>query len=58
MARKKLCDKCNLDGDCCCQMSQHEVDNCGMEGVLEYNRHYQDMLRKGALTKEGLREVV
>ena len=56
MARKKLCDDCNLDGKCCCQSSQRKVDNCGMEGVLEDNKRYQGLLREGMLTQEGLKE--
>ena len=39
MYAKNLCKKCNLNGDCWCQnKSQKDVNNCGMEQVIAYNR--------------------
>jgi len=37
---KELCKTCNIDGDCHCQAEcQTSVNNCGMDGVIEYNKN-------------------
>ena len=37
--KKDLCKTCNIDGDCFCQKEcQTSVNNCGMEGVVAYNK--------------------
>lgn len=56
MFSKKLCSQCNLNGECCCQKSQKEVDNCGMEQVISYNENYQQQLKSGTLTYGSLKE--
>jgi len=50
--RKELCDKCNLDGECCCQETQKQVNSCGMEQVLGYNKLYNEALKNGEVEFE------
>ena len=54
MYKKRLCGQCNLNNNCCCQETQKNVDNCGMESVLNYNNKYQELLQSGTLTYEEL----
>ena len=50
--RKRLCDQCNLDGDCCCQKTQAKVDDCGMESVISYNENYNRCLKAGRTERD------
>ena len=50
--RKPLCDKCNLDRDCCCQDNQKDTDSCGMENILAYNRDYNKCLKAGRTERD------
>ena len=49
MFTKKLCENCSLNGDCVCQTNQKDVDSCGMEKVISYNKKYQTALKAGRL---------
>ena len=48
--RKPLCSECTMDGECICQQSQKDVDNCGMERVLSLNERYLKALKNKTLT--------
>jgi len=49
---KPLCDKCNLDGNCCCQENQKDVESCGMEEVLAYNKEYNRCMKAGRTERD------
>jgi len=55
--RKKLCDQCNLDGNCWCQThGEKEVSSCGMEKVFTDNKIYKKALKEGRLTQDYIDE--